>query len=155
MGYFVRALCKATAPPKLSELQRWLKSRGNTAVIDDADLESESWASAALSYKSGKLPILIECNRDEGQDSLLREELEEFSEFLEDAEASEGKRRVEAHLKATKFIVACQLPTSDIDDDGYDANDAFLAYFAEHCGALIQADGEGFYQGEDLILELE
>lgn len=58
------------------------------------------------------------------------------------------------HLGQTRFTVACQLPTSDIDDDGYDAVGAFLEYFVTHSGGMIQADGEGFYRGNRLIVEL-
>jgi hypothetical protein len=39
------------------------------------------------------------------------------------------------HLAATTFVIACQLPTSDIDDDGYNAISHFLTFFVEHCGA--------------------
>ena len=58
------------------------------------------------------------------------------------------------HLKATRFIVALRLPKGDMDDAGWDANGQILTYFLDHCGALIQADGEGFYEGAKLILEL-
>jgi hypothetical protein len=40
-------------------------------------------------------------------------------------------------------------------DEGYNANGDFLTYFVEHCGAMIQADGEGFYEGHNVILALE
>ncbi len=68
-----------------------------------------------------------------------------------------GKARVIEHLKNTKFIIACQLPVLNMGDDetGYQANDAFLRYFEQHSGGLIQADGEGFYSGQELVLEME
>ena len=58
------------------------------------------------------------------------------------------------HLQQSKAVVAAQL-LGDIDDDAYTAAGTFLAYFVEHCGGLIQADGEGFYEGDRLIVELE
>ena len=64
------------------------------------------------------------------------------------------KKRVLDHLKATRFIIALRLPKADMDDAGWDANGQILTYFLDHCGALIQADGEGFYEGSKLILEL-
>ncbi len=51
--------------------------------------------------------------------------------------------------------MAAELATSDIDDDGYDALGNLLAYFVENNGGMIQADGEGFYEGDRLIVELE
>jgi hypothetical protein len=50
--------------------------------------------------------------------------------------------------------VAAQL-LGDIDDDGYTAAGVFLSYFVDHCGGLIQADGEGFYERERLLVELD
>jgi hypothetical protein len=155
MSYFIRALCTSAEAPKLSDVQRWLKEQGSAATIEGPDLDSDNWEQATLSYKAGKAPILVECNRDSGGASLLREELEEFYEMIEDVQPSAGKKQVVAHLRATNFIVACQLQTSDIDDDGYDANGDFLSYFEDHCGGMVLADGEGFYRGEDLLLELD
>jgi hypothetical protein len=43
----------------------------------------------------------------------------------------------------------------DIDDDGYNAVATFLRYFVEYCGAMIQADGEGFYEGDRVLVELK
>ena len=65
------------------------------------------------------------------------------------------KKRIVDHLKATRFIIALRLPKADMDDAGWDANGQILTYFLDHCGALIQADGEGFYEGAKLILEIE
>jgi hypothetical protein len=63
------------------------------------------------------------------------EEVAEFVEFVEQAGRSEVTERVLGHLAATTFVIACQLPTSDIDDDGYNAISHFLTFFVEHCGA--------------------
>ena len=85
----------------------------------------------------------------------VRDEVQEFIEFVEDTDDSGARERVLKHLRSTKFVIACQLPTSDIEDDGYDANDTLLSYFEKHCGGMIQADGEGFYDGNSLVVKLE
>lgn len=93
------------------------------------------------------MPILLEVNRDDSgsdDESLVKEQIEEFLEFLEDSPNDAGRKKVEAHLRATKFVVAAQLATSDIDDDGYTALGKVLGYFVDHNGGLVQADGEGF-----------
>lgn len=173
MGYYVRVFCKSSQVPTLASIQNWLQELQSSAVLDDydhahdgyesgsaepptLDLETSAWEQIALVYRAGKLPIIVECNRDDGTDeSLMREEVEEFVELIGEPGKSAAKRKVLAHLAATKFVVACQLPSSDIEDDGYDANSEFLDYFLTHCEGLIQADGEGFYDGEDIIVELE
>ena len=172
MGYYVRAFCTASKVPDLAAIQSWLRERGSAAVIDGPDraveaaqqgvskppvleLQSSDWEQVAVVYRTGKLPILAECNRDDGTDtSLLRQELEEFIELIAEPGLSEPKKQVLEHLRSTKFIIACQLPTSDIEDDGYDANGDFLTYFVEQCGGMIQADGEGFYEGAEVIVKL-
>ena len=70
----------------------------------------------------GKLPILHEVNRNDSEDSLGREEIEECLEFIEDTPRNGDRKKVEDHLRATRFVVAAQLPTINIDDAGYDAN---------------------------------
>ena len=40
-------------------------------------------------------------------------------------------------------------------NDGNNANGHFLTFFVEHCGGMIQADGEGVYEGAKLILPLK
>jgi hypothetical protein len=50
--------------------------------------------------------------------------------------------------------VCCQL-LSDIDDDGFEANGQLLDYFVDKHEGIIQADGEGFYDGRNLAVELK
>ena len=120
-------------------------------ALDDGD-----WGQVGIVYKEHKAPILLEVNRDDGDDeSLMREEVEEFIERLEDAPNNKIRRRVEKHLRNTRFIVAAQLPTFDIDEDGYAALRHVLTYFVANNGAMIQADGEGFYDGEKVIVEFD
>jgi hypothetical protein len=58
-----------------------------------------------------------------------------------------------AHLRESRAVVTVQL-FSDIDDGGYDAVGIFLGFFVEHCGGMIHADLEGFYDGDRLIVKL-
>jgi len=173
MGYYVRVFCTAPDVPRLRSIQDWLHDQESTAVIDEPNhaiaaaaagelrppilnLSNSNWEQIAISYKLGKPPILAECDRDDGTpDSTIREELEEFVQQLAEVEHSSARQRVLDHLAATKFVVVCQLPVSSIDDDGYEANGDFLTYFVEHCGGMVQADAEGFYDGEELLVELE
>jgi hypothetical protein len=84
----------------------------------------------------------------------MREEVGEFIEAVDDLDDSPETQRVRDHLKQTKAVVALQL-FADLDDDGYRAARTFLTYFVERCGGLVYADGEGFYEGDELIVGLE
>jgi hypothetical protein len=153
MPYYVRAFCTATQPPTINTVMQSLRQRGSdfTAQVDDAsELNSPVWGQFELIYKPGNGPIVVECNRDQGDKSLAKAECQEFVDEvmdLEDAPAP-AKGQVVGHLRKTRFIISCQL-LSDCDEDGYEANGQFLDYFVEHCGAMIQADGEGFYERMD------
>jgi hypothetical protein len=74
---------------------------------------------------------------------------QEFIDDLANLEDTPAKKQVIAHLRKTQFIVSCQL-LSDCDNDGFEANGQFLDYFVDHCGAMIHAGGEGFYERMDL-----
>lgn len=128
----------------------WADGRGVHLEAPSADLDAPGWEQAEIVYKSDRQPFVAELNTGE----LLREELEEFFEFLEDVADSPEKQKVLDHLEQSKAVVAAQL-LGDVDDDGYTAAGTFLTYFVEHAGGLIQADGEGFYEGDRLIVEVE
>jgi hypothetical protein len=162
LGYFVRAFCTAGEAPAIARVLDFATKHGSTVRLDPdvnaPDVADASWDQVGVLYKDGKLPILLEVDRgDSGDsdDSLLKDEIDEFLEFVAEAPDNANRKKVEAHLRATKFVVGAQLATSDIDDDGYNALGNLPGYFVEHNGGLIQADGEGFYEGETLIVAVE
>lgn len=161
MSYFIRAFCTLGELPPLRSVLASAAEHGSNLALNPAltspdTLEDTGWTRAGIGYKNNNAPILLEVYRDiEEEDSSMREEVEEFLEFLEDAPRNRHRRRVEKHLKNTRFIVSAQLPRSDIDEDGFAAVGNVLEYFVDNNGALIQADGEGFYEGRKLIVELD
>ncbi|KNY25529.1 hypothetical protein [Pseudobacteroides cellulosolvens] len=162
MGYYVRAFCTSDRVPTIKEIFDWAASQGYKLGVSDnfkdIDMKSNNWERVDILYKAGKLPILSEINRDEGTDNcLMREEIEEFKERLSEVRGllNIKKKKVETHLANTRYIVANELPISNIDDDGYNANYIFLKYFVVHCGGMIQANGEGFYEGDKLIIKID
>jgi hypothetical protein len=121
-----------------------------TARTDNStELNSPTWRQFEVTYKKEKGPIVVECNRDEGIDSLARAECEEFIDEVRELEESPARTRVIEHLRKARFVVCCQL-LSDIDEAGFEANGQLLDYFVDTCGGMIQADGEGFYDRMDL-----
>ena len=159
MGYYTRAFCTSEKVPTIKELIEWAETKGiKLFTSDEIDLETRDWDDVAIYYRKDKLPILSEINHEEDDEAcLMKNEIEEFKEFLSDVKGflNPSKSKVIEHLGKTRFIVANQLPTSDIEDDGFDANGIVLQYFEKHCGGMIQIDGEGFYEGNKLIIRLE
>ncbi len=157
MAYLMRVFCTSGSPPALDDIFDWVSRRGTRLWIDDrvpnVDPASVSWEQAAIGYRQGKTPFLAEVNHT--SDSDAKEEVEEFTELLADVPDTPHRRNVLSRLERTTFIVANQIPTVDFEDDGYDAAGEFMLFFVEHNGGIIQADGEGFYDGQELIVELE
>ena len=150
LAYYLRAFCTSDDIPPLRAVFEWAVGQGVRLDSPEAELDSSTWLQAEILYKRDRSPIVAETNTDD----LVREEVGEFIESLEDVDESPEKQKVLEHLRQTKAIVAVQL-LGDIDDDGYSAAGTFLTYFVEHCAGLIQADGEGFYERERLIVELD
>ncbi|WP_254507740.1 hypothetical protein [Anatilimnocola floriformis] len=150
MGYYVRAFCKASQLPSPAVLTEWLAGRAPEVHLDVEDPAASDWSHLELVYHPDRQPIVVELSGDE----MVSDEVEEFIELIGKPGKSAHKRHVLDHLAQTKMVVACQL-LGDIDDAGYEANYQFLSYFVEHCDALIQADGEGFYDGDKVIVRID
>jgi hypothetical protein len=160
MGYYTRVFCKADGKPALSQVLNHINNSGLDFKIEfnlgETDQNTTEWKELELIYKTGKLPILVEYNSVSDDDGLAKEEIEEFLDEIGEAGIlAFNKKKIVRHLQATKYIVVTQLPTSDIDDDGYNANGELLKFFVDNYEGVIQADGEGFYEGTKIILKTE
>jgi len=139
----------------------WVQGRGVTLTIDPeiqlADGDSHTWCDVphSLRYAENAAPFQVEVNMNTAPDSLAAQEIHEFLQELRTLKKSRKRDRVIEHLQHTKFTVPCQIPISEFDDAGFHAIDVFLAYFLVHCDGLIQADGQGFYEMGQLIVEME
>lgn len=154
MAYYVRIFCKDKSCPSLDELELSLK-RDNAQIRFDSDecRTSRTWSHAEFYYKDGKDPIIVEIAINEGPESLAAMEPQEFLYEIGKPGISLAKRKVIKHLTRTHYIVSCQL-LNDIDEDGYHLNGELGNYFVKNHAGLFQADGEGFYDGHKLIVEL-
>jgi hypothetical protein len=152
MGYYIRVLLTEWEDRPLSELVAHSRKYGHE-LRPDAPLDDPAWRQADVYGPESTSPIELEVALDDGTpDCLLRAELDEFREELEDREGEpEAVAKVNAHLDRTQAIVAVRVLASD-PEFGVEAAWAVLDYYAQPDGVLFQADGEGFYEGEDLIL---
>jgi hypothetical protein len=154
MGYYMRALLAEWEDRPLGELVEFSRAYGQE-LRTDARLDDPAWREADLLGTESTAPVELEVAFDDGTpDSLVREELAEFREELEDSDADpEAVGKVNAHLDRTQAIVAVRVLGSD-SERGLEVAWAVLAYYAQRDGVLFQADGEGFYEGEELIVPL-
>jgi hypothetical protein len=149
VSYYLRAFCASDDIPPLRAVFEWAEARGVKLEAPSANLDAPGWKQAEIACGLDGQTFIAEADAGD----LLREEVAEFVEFLEDVEESPERQALLDHLKRAKAVVAAQLPR-DIDDNGYAAVQTFLTYFVKHRGALVQADGEGFYKSNLLIVEL-
>jgi len=158
MGNYIRAFCVSEEVPPITKVVQWLATKDVQVRVENGDpmkMQSRGWEQVSLIYKDGKLPIIARCTRTDAKgNGSANEELRGFIEQVGAVGKNKTKKRVVDHLKQTRFIVSLRLPKGDMDDEGWDANGQILTYFLDHCGALIHADGEGFYEGSKLILEM-
>ena len=152
MSYYIRAFCRADRSPTFGELQEFMGGRNPHYRLEgEVDDNNSYWTDFIFHYKEGKLPILVEINWCDEGSSLGKEELEEFLEAIGSPGFSLRKRKVIKHLKGTKYIICCQIPVSDVDDDGFLANQQLMAFFVINYQGLIHVENEGFYDRSHTI----
>jgi hypothetical protein len=154
VGYYLRAFCKTDELPPLRRAFEWAAKEGvDLEELGSAQPDDVEWREAEIRYTADKQPFVVDVSQRRSQDELLSDEVEEFVELLEDVENSPEKQKVLAQLRSSRAVVGVQL-SGDVDEDGYKAVATFLRYFVEYCGAMIQADGKGFYEGDRVLVEL-
>ena len=82
---------------------------------------------------------------DDKYDGLLKEEIKEFLIELKQLPLSKEKKEIERLLKNTKQIFSFQIPTSDINYNGWSLVDQIIDFLIEKTLGFVQADREGFW----------
>ncbi len=87
---------------------------------------------------------------------LFDEEIEELREFLEDAEGVR-KPEVMQTLNDAKVIVALQVLQQGraTDEETLERIDSLWEWLFANYKGLMQADAEGYYDAQGLVLEVE
>lgn len=152
MGYYIRAFC-VRQPPPISEVLNDLREQGLEFKVEDETGHGGPGAMPrqhVVRYRASRHPILVEIG--ERRDPEIQEEIDEFMESVKEEPPSSKRRRVEQHLRASQFVVATQVASEEIDDVALEAAGSLVAAYVTRCGGLVQADGEGFYDGAELLL---
>ena len=89
-------------------------------------------------------------------DGLFDEERDELIEFAQDGDDKSAKDRVIDTLQGARAIVAVKVLFGDNDTDWtLDRLIPLWTWLQANRHGLIQADGEGYYDGQELILALD
>ncbi len=144
MGYYIRRIVTGP-PPSLAEIERGAREM-------DADLTFESSGDASATIlmigdAAGEIDVTVK------GENLFDAEIEELLEAL-DGCSGKGLAKVRDTLNSATAIVAVRVLFGGRDtDEVLDDLEPVLDWLNANCSGLTQADDEGYYDGQDLILE--
>jgi hypothetical protein len=155
VGYFVRAFTGHDARTPLRKVLEWAAAHGAELALESGasiDLDTPDWRQAVVVHARRR--FVVEATRPGDDGDLLADEVAEFADQLGELPDSPERQRVLECLRGARAVVAAQLFRGR-DDPGLDAAVTFLQFFVETDGGMIQADEVGFFEGDELILELD
>ncbi len=146
MGYYMRYFVTDERPVRVTDFVDSFVAAGQGArLIGEATDGEVQLGDRAIAQVTVNMP----------GDGLFEEECAEFIEMVEDSD-NEAAPRVVAALQTSTCVVAVQLLFGNLDtDEVLDALEPLWDWLHTHRRGLMQADGEGFYDNHELILELE
>jgi len=155
----VSVFCRDEPPPSLSEILDFLSEEGfdvsldNEEEVDEGEVNAEdpSWAEGYLIYSNENEPMQLECLVDGESDEFV-ELRDELIEALDDAEGS-GKNRALRHLRASAFAIRMTLVDGG-SEEAKSMQNALINYLASHHEGIAYLEGEGYYLGDELVLDL-
>lgn len=150
MGYYMRFVVSDEKDISLSKINFGLKQIDAAYSIefdDDADDAGD------LTY-NGDIYGALEINRP--GDGLFDEEIDMLKEFLEDAEG-ERKPEVLQTLNDAKVIIALQVLQQGraTQEETFERIDPLWEWLFANYKGLMQADAEGYYDSQGLVIEVE
>jgi hypothetical protein len=148
MGYYMRFFDTSEKPLTIGDIE------GAMRDVDPAyrlEVPKPAKIPQADLYLGDGLYAEVEINQP--GDGLFEDEIAEMLEFLEDAEGN-ARKQVEKVLKAAKRIVSVRVLGQDREtEDTLAGIDPLWKWLFATRAGLLQADGEGYYDADDLILE--
>lgn len=151
MGYYIRFFDTTDEPLTLDAVESALRAQDPAFRLERIDAEFGEAVPQADLYRAGDLLGEVEINTP--GDDIFEGEIEEMLELVQQSE-SLNRQRVETVLHAAKRTVSVRVlyQGREIDETLVAINPLWQWLFTTRAG-LLQADGEGYYDAEELILE--
>jgi hypothetical protein len=151
VAYYFRTFCRFSVPPRKRVLE-WAAERSLALSVSKDDASpGRDWSYMEIVYLPARLPVLVEASGVE--DNLLMDEVGEFLELVEAAPPSSARQRVVELLRSVTAVIAVTLP-NDRDDETLKVASEFVDFVGQECNGFVQIDGEGFFEGGELVLEI-
>lgn len=150
MGYYMRYMV-TDGDLRIEELQQAL------AAVDPAyrlEIHAEPRNNSGDLYYGDQLYAEVEVNRP--GDELFEDEIDELLEVVEEAGDAEAPEQVARVLREATAIVGVRVLWQGRDPGPTLARlDPLWEWLHEHREGMLQADGEGYYDVDGLVLESE
>lgn len=162
MGYYLRVLSLNESAPTLEEICDFLLNNKIKFSINygknSQELNNRKWKQILFQYNPKKNPIILDRDVIPEQKDIVKDEINEFLDEINELGFSLSKTKITKMLQKTKQIFALQIPTTDITGDrwyGWKLTDAIVNFLVEKTNGFVQADGEGFYLKNKLVLKVK
>jgi len=151
MGYRIRLLAPSEDVPAAGQIAAALRAEGFDAPVAAAPADA-GWESLTV-HPAGQEPIRVQRSLRRGEENRVDEEVDAFLDELLDLDQTPGVQQVEDALRRARQMIVLDVPEEFPWGAGRTVVDALVEYLADATEALIQADGEGFYDrmGELLV----
>jgi hypothetical protein len=148
MGYYMRFFDTSDDPLTIEAIEAAMQQHDPAYRLD---APQDARIPQADLYRGDSVFAEIEINQP--GDDLFDGEIEEMLEFLEEAEGK-NRNRVEKVLKSAKRIISARVLHQDREpEESLSGIDPLWKWLFSARGGLLQADGEGYYDKDGLILE--
>ncbi len=154
MSYYIRLLAPAEGVSPAGEIAAALKAEGFDVAVDAAPA-GPAWETLTV-WPAGQETITGHRTLRQGEENPVDEEIDAFQDELLEREESPGLAQVEDALRRTRQMILLEVPESFPWGEERTVVDALVEFLADSTEALIQADGEGFYDRMgDLLVGME
>ena len=154
MGYYMRFISTDPRDLTLAVLRAALASLNSAYRLDDTTGATATGGESADLFFAPDTHAYGEVEINRPGDGLFDDERAELLEALPEEGEPDALARVKTVLEGARTIVAVRvLSGGRSSDQAFERIDPLLEWLQTNRTGLLQADSEGYYEGQELILE--
>lgn len=150
MSYTIRLLAPNEQVPPPAEVERALRDEGFDVAVAGTPA-SDAWETLEARLP-GVDPVTARRSLREGEVNPVDVEVDEFMDELLDREETPELAQVMDALRHARIMIEVEIPEAFPWSEERTVVDALVEHLADSTGAIIQADGEGFYDNAGNLL---
>ncbi|HHX38330.1 MAG TPA: hypothetical protein GX715_00060 [Armatimonadetes bacterium] len=150
MSYTIRLLAPKEEAPSVAVIERALRDEGFEVTIARVP-PTGTWEQLELQLPDED-PVKVRRYLREGEENPVDEEVDGFLDELLDRDETPGLTQVMDALRHARQMMVVEIPDSFPWSEERTVVDALVEHLADATGAVIQADGEGFYDSAGNLL---